>query len=97
MHGHHLIMQCSERVCCDQVREDDLTVLVGEAATFVEKERARASKRARRHRDGRPRSGSAHLLADHPLLAFADLIYSRFQNSKHGMLPKAHKVQTLLS
>ncbi len=44
-------------VCCQmQVQEEDLAVLVGEAATFVEKERARANKRARRHRDGRPRS-----------------------------------------
>ena len=42
--------------CSMQVREEDLAVLVGEAATFVEKERARANKRARRHRDGRPRS-----------------------------------------
>lgn len=42
----------------EQVREDDLTVLVAEAASFVEKERARASKRARRHRDGRPRSAN---------------------------------------
>ncbi|KAL3132477.1 hypothetical protein ABBQ32_009026 [Trebouxia sp. C0010 RCD-2024] len=41
-----------------KVREDDLTVLVAEAASFVEKERARASKRARRHRDGRPRSAN---------------------------------------
>ena len=42
------------------MREDDLAVLVGEAAAFVEKECARATKRARRHRDGRPRS-EAHL------------------------------------
>lgn len=44
------------RALYEQVREDDLTVLVAEAASFVEKERARASKRARRHREGRPRS-----------------------------------------
>ena len=43
------------------MREEDLAVLVGEAATFVEKERARANKRARRHRDGRPRSGVSPL------------------------------------
>ena len=43
-------------VCDLQEREDDLALLVGEAATFVEKERARANKRARRHRDGRSRS-----------------------------------------
>ena len=48
-----LLVQAS--VLHEQVREDDLTVLVAEAASFVEKERARASKRARRHREGRPR------------------------------------------
>ena len=41
---------------CFQVREEDLSVLVGEAASFMQKERARASKRARRHKDGRVRS-----------------------------------------
>ena len=45
-----------------QVREEDLTVLVGEAATFMEKERARASKRARRHRDARTRSALPSML-----------------------------------
>ncbi|DBA96447.1 TPA: hypothetical protein ACH3X1_015337 [Trebouxia sp. C0004] len=44
-----------------KVREEDLAVLVGEAATFVEKERARANKRARRHRDGRPRDAAEAL------------------------------------
>lgn len=46
-----------------KVREEDLAVLVGEAATFVEKERARANKRARRHRDGRPRDAADGLPA----------------------------------
>ena len=57
--------------CIAQVREEDLTLLVVEAATFMEKERARASKRARRHRDPRTRSVSVHtyiLLNDVPLI-----------------------------
>ena len=70
---------CTRAGCIAQVREEDLTLLVVEAATFMEKERARASKRARRHRDPRTRSVSVHthvLLNSVPLIPKLQYAYS---------------------
>lgn len=70
---------CTRAGCIVQVREEDLTLLVVEAATFMEKERARASKRARRHRDPRTRSVAVctHVLLRHiPMILYFQYTYS---------------------
>ncbi|DBA65663.1 TPA: hypothetical protein ACH3X2_002720 [Trebouxia sp. C0005] len=75
-----------------KVREEDLAVLVGEAATFVEKERARANKRARRHRDGRPRDTAEALPASLngvPDVALHQQMISDAPDAGHALLPAA--------
>lgn len=75
-----------------KVREEDLAVLVGEAATFVEKERARANKRARRHRDGRPRDTAEALPASLngvPDGALHQQMISDVPDAGHALAPAA--------